>query len=134
MRFHFAYFWSRWLPSLGGDHMFFPGLKGETRSRASRRMCGSCPRCPIYPHLPSSTCGSAQPYSRRSWTKLYITWWKIAGELEILDQGCLDFLNRGPQTVGTMTKFTCTLNIAYFDVKRKTMGTNTMFKMKNESS
>lgn len=58
----------------------FAGLKGEIRSRASRRMCASCQNCPTCPRLPSSTCGSAQPCLRRSWTKLFITLWKTAGE------------------------------------------------------
>lgn len=59
---------------------FCTGLEGETRFRASRRMCGSCRSCPACPHLPSSTCGSALLCLRRSWTKLCITWWKTAGE------------------------------------------------------
>lgn len=61
---------------------FCTGLEGETRFRASRRMCGSCRSCPACPHLPSSTCGSALLCLRRSWTKLCITWWKTAGEWE----------------------------------------------------
>lgn len=58
----------------------FTGLEGETRYRASRRMCESCQNCPTCPHSPSSTCGSVQPCLRRSWTKLFITLWKTAGE------------------------------------------------------
>jgi hypothetical protein len=56
------------------------GLKGETRSRACKRTCGSCRSCLTCPRWPSSTCGSAPPCSRGSWTKSSTTWWKTAGE------------------------------------------------------